>query len=217
MVGREDGVGRRSIWARYTDAGDIEVCGGREGDDTYALFEKDTAGYDIFSAQLWALEMSDPGSETRLSRQVAEFIAKCGHHLSYKPYPHIPDDATVRLKAGLVLEETIELMGAVYDLKNTYPSVLEALNIVADMANRLVPSVNMVEMADALADIDYVVEGMRLTFGINGQPIADEVHRANMEKFGPGSWVREDGKQMKPPDWKPPDITKQLEIQGWSR
>jgi predicted HAD superfamily Cof-like phosphohydrolase len=67
--------------------------------------------------------------------------------------------------------------------------------------------------ADALADIDYVVEGARLEFGINGSPIADEVHRANMAKLGGPK--RADGKHMKPEGWTPPDVAGELVKQGW--
>lgn len=62
------------------------------------------------------------------------------------------------------------------------------------------------EFLDALGDIDYIVEGIRLSQGVNGTPIANEIHRANMAKFGPGSFKREDGKVQKPPGWTPPDI-----------
>jgi predicted HAD superfamily Cof-like phosphohydrolase len=75
--------------------------------------------------------------------------------------------------------------------------------------------VDLPELADALADLDYVVEGARLEFGINGAPIATEVHRANMAKLdGP---VREDGKKQKPEGWKPPDIESELRKQGWEK
>jgi predicted HAD superfamily Cof-like phosphohydrolase len=63
-----------------------------------------------------------------------------------------------------------------------------------------------------MADLDYVVEGTRLEFGIDGEPIAAEVHRANMAKTeGP---VAPDGKRLKPPGWTPPDIAGVLRKQG---
>jgi hypothetical protein len=73
--------------------------------------------------------------------------------------------------------------------------------------------VDMVELADGFADLDYVVEGARLEFGIHGQEIADEVQRANMAKVG--GPIREDGKRLKPAGWKPPDIAGVLRAQGW--
>ena len=62
-------------------------------------------------------------------------------------------------------------------------------------------------------DLDYVVEGTRLEFEIDGGPIAVEVHRSNMAKVG--GPVREDGKRLKPPGWTPPDIAGELRKQGW--
>lgn len=64
--------------------------------------------------------------------------------------------------------------------------------------------VDTVEVADALADIDYVVQGAALTFGIPHDDVFDEVHRSNMAKVG--GPVRADGKKLKPEGWTPPDI-----------
>jgi predicted HAD superfamily Cof-like phosphohydrolase len=69
------------------------------------------------------------------------------------------------------------------------------------------------EVADALADLDYVIEGTRLEFGIDGGPIADAVHAANMRKVG--GPTRADGKILKPDEWEPPDIAGELKKQGW--
>jgi predicted HAD superfamily Cof-like phosphohydrolase len=59
--------------------------------------------------------------------------------------------------------------------------------------------------------LDYVVEGTRLEFGIDGESIAEEVHRTNMLKTdGPTS---PEGKRLKPPGWEPPRIAMILEVQ----
>jgi predicted HAD superfamily Cof-like phosphohydrolase len=68
-------------------------------------------------------------------------------------------------------------------------------------------------LADALGDLDYVVEGARCEWGIDGRPIAAAIHLANMAKAtGP---VREDGKRLKPEGWTAPDIEGELRKQGW--
>ena len=65
--------------------------------------------------------------------------------------------------------------------------------------------------------------GKRLTLLVDG--LADtervvpcdeqkEVDQANLRKFGPGSYERDDGKWIKPPDWTPPDILGVLERQA---
>ena len=74
-------------------------------------------------------------------------------------------------------------------------------------------NVDLPKAIDALADLDYVVEGSRLSFGVHGDAIADEVHRANMTKMGGGR--DEHGKVKKPEGWTPPDIEKCLRDQGW--
>lgn len=59
-------------------------------------------------------------------------------------------------------------------------------------------------MIDALCDLLYVTLGAAVQMGVELDPFFSAVHAANMTKVG-GS-VREDGKQLKPPHWRPPDI-----------
>ena len=59
------------------------------------------------------------------------------------------------------------------------------------------------EMIDALCDIIYVALGSAVEMGVDLAPFWTEVQKANMAKAG--GPVREDGKIMKPPGWKPPD------------
>lgn len=142
---------------------------------------------------------------SRLSRQVAAFHKAFGQPILDKP--QVPDDARVRLRLKLIADEFFELLDAC-NLPYT-DSMRETFD-----ANISFPTkVDLPQMADALADLDYVVEGTRLEFGINGAPIADEVHRANMTKVG--GHKREDGKWMKPPGFTPPDIAGELRKQGW--
>lgn len=68
---------------------------------------------------------------------------------------------------------------------------------------------DMVEIADALADIIYVTCGMAVSYGIPLNEVWEEVHRSNMAKLHPELHTpiyREDGKVMKPPGWTKPDI-----------
>jgi len=70
---------------------------------------------------------------------------------------------------------------------------------------------DLIELADAIADLVYVLNGTAISYGIDLRPVWDEVHRANMSKVG-GS-TREDGKILKPEGWLPPDIGKVLDKQ----
>lgn len=73
--------------------------------------------------------------------------------------------------------------------------------------------IDLPALVDATADLDYVVEGLRVRLGVDGDPIWEAVHAANMAKStGP---LREDGKRMKPEGWKAPDVEGLLREQGW--
>lgn len=72
---------------------------------------------------------------------------------------------------------------------------------------------DLVKIADGLCDEDYINEGTRQYFGIPRVAIFKEVQRANMEKVG--GPIREDGKQLKPPGWRGPDIAGVLRAHGW--
>lgn len=71
---------------------------------------------------------------------------------------------------------------------------------------------NLVEIADALADLIYIACGTAVSYGIPLDVVYDEVHRSNMSKLVDGKPIyREDGKVMKPEGWTPPDIKGILE------
>lgn len=72
---------------------------------------------------------------------------------------------------------------------------------------------DLVEVADGLADLLYVVLGTAVSCGIDLSPIFDEVHISNMSKRNGG--MRVDGKIMKGPGFKPPRIRELLIAQGW--
>ena len=67
---------------------------------------------------------------------------------------------------------------------------------------------DLVQIADALADMVYVIYGTALEYGLDLDAVLREVHRSNMAKLGPdGKPIRrEDGKVLKPEGWTPPDI-----------
>jgi predicted HAD superfamily Cof-like phosphohydrolase len=63
-------------------------------------------------------------------------------------------------------------------------------------------------IADALADIVYVIYGTALTYGIDLDAVLCEVHRSNMSKLGNDGkpLIRDDGKVLKSDRYFPPDI-----------
>jgi predicted HAD superfamily Cof-like phosphohydrolase len=63
---------------------------------------------------------------------------------------------------------------------------------------------DILETADALGDLVYVIYGMAIEMGINLSAIMTEIQRSNMSKLG------EDGKVLKGPNFSPPDLEKVL-------
>ena len=71
---------------------------------------------------------------------------------------------------------------------------------------------DLVEVADALGDLAFVVEGAFLAYGIDSGPVLEEIYRSNMTKSGGGT--RADGKIQKGPSYSPPDLRSVLLAQG---
>ena len=68
---------------------------------------------------------------------------------------------------------------------------------------------DIVEIADALADITYIACGTAVSYGIPLDKIWETVHNSNMAKLVDGKvLLRADGKIQKPEGWQPPNIEK---------
>ena len=69
---------------------------------------------------------------------------------------------------------------------------------------------NLVEVADALGDMLYILCGTLITHGMQGkiEEVFREIQRSNMSKLGEDGQpiYREDGKVMKGPNYFKPDI-----------
>lgn len=67
---------------------------------------------------------------------------------------------------------------------------------------------DLVDIADAICDLIYVLCGTAVSFGIPLDECFAEVQRSNMSKLMPDGSVlrRGDGKIMKGPDFSPPDL-----------
>lgn len=124
--------------------------------------------------------------------------------------PTYIDEERTKLRARLIAEEFFEVMFAMFEKRVELVHAKALVEKCIDLGH---PSVDLIELADGLCDLDYVVEGTRLEYGINGGPVLDEVHAANMRKVG--GPVRADGKCLKPEGWVGPDIGGVLMKQGW--
>lgn len=142
--------------------------------------------------------------------QVAEFHGAFGYPV--RSVPEVPEYSEIDLRVRLVTEEFCEFLFAIFNSYGGGCWVDDIRETLQKLAAHQRQAVNMGDLADALADLDYVIEGTRLTFGIPGKAIAKEVHRSNMAKRG-GEYV--EGKLQKPPGWTPPDIRRVLVEHGW--
>lgn len=119
-------------------------------------------------------------TDTTNMDRVREFHRMFG--IPVLPSPRIPEDR-VKMRLEILDEERRELD--------------EAL-----AAN------DIVEVADALTDMAYLIYGTALEFGIDLNACFVEVHRSNMSKLGADGKpiYREDGKVLKGPGYSPPDL-----------
>lgn len=121
--------------------------------------------------------------DTRNSyERVREFHEVFGHPIADAPNLNV-DKTREELRVELIREEWEELQEAV--------------------ANN-----DVVAIADALGDLEYVINGMALEYGINLPKVVAEIHRSNMTKLGPDGKpiYREDGKILKGHGYEEPDL-----------
>lgn len=118
--------------------------------------------------------------------------------------PSIPSKKVIQLRIGLIEEEITELLTSLYVL------LKRRNNLSHDELVRA-----LVEIADGVADVNYVVNGTAVAFGLDGEQIFDIVHKANMAKRGGPVSIQ--GKRLKPPGWKPPETAiKSLIETAWA-
>lgn len=158
----------------------------------------------------WTEVDTHPDPESDIRKQVAEFHRAMGQPVNELPLEWMTD-TRLKLRLNLIAEEFVELLEASGATQSWAWDVRDAISGAID--NLDLKRFDLVEVSDALGDLDYVNEGMRLELGVNGAPIAAEIHRSNMAKVG--GPIREDGKRLKPIGWTPPDVAGELRKQGW--
>ena len=115
--------------------------------------------------------------------------------------PQVPSVERVKLRGALVTEEFNEFIRAI------------GFTVHGQVEVDPFYAVDMVETADAIADLIYVLIGTAHEFGIPLQAVWDAVHASNMAKVGGGQDSK--GKIQKPPGWVAPDVAGVLEAHGW--
>lgn len=160
-------------------------------------------GPGALAAQGQALDPSQPG------RLVAQF------HNTYSMPDRLRDGGEptvdyerIHMRMSLIGEEFAELMGAVYG-SHARAHIEEAFRTAIQMDDN---ERDIIESADALADLVYVIYGMALESGVDLDKVLAEVQASNLSKLMPDGTVklREDGKVLKGPDFFPPNVARAL-------
>ena len=114
--------------------------------------------------------------------KVGDFMEAFGQEVLF--VPTMPDTNLAALRLDLIQEEVQELRDG--------------------LGKR-----SILEVADALTEILYVVYGAGHAFGIDLDDCFNEVHSSNMTKLGADGrpLYRDDGKVMKGPNYREPDLT----------
>lgn len=122
--------------------------------------------------------------------------------------PATLDFDRLHMRMNLIGEEFTELVTAVYG-EEAGRAISEARAKARDLDDH---TRDLVETADALGDLVYVVYGMALEAGIDLPAVLGEIQRSNLSKLLPSGSVvlRTDGKVLKGPDFVEPDIARVL-------
>lgn len=142
--------------------------------------------------------------------------------------PTVPSPTTRELRAKLILEEAFETICALgvrvkhrhtAEFSNEQMWEVLDIGIEGNFQVEVDPDekFDMAGVVDGCTDIIVVTTGTLSALGVNALPAQNQTDYANLDKFGPGSKRREDGKWLKPPGWQEPDHETILVTQGWTR
>lgn len=124
--------------------------------------------------------------------------------------PGMPSAENRLLRARLILEEALEVIDALgveisLDDHQINGDVISSINDLKFEAHN---DFSLTEAVDGMCDLKYVTDGTADALGVDLEPFFEEVHHTNMQKLnGPKD---SNGKQLKPPGWKPPRIAEML-------
>jgi predicted HAD superfamily Cof-like phosphohydrolase len=148
-------------------------------------------------------------SKSTHQRMVEDFMHRAGQEVPASPV--IPCEAVRRLRAKIILDETLETIhGLGFDVVVTGGHrILAEGHFELSSAGHIPP--NLVEIVDGCADIRVVTTGTLSACGVPDEVLTFEVDQNNLAKFGPGGYRREDGKWVKPPNHQPPRVKEIIE------
>lgn len=162
--------------------------------------------------------------KTAHQERIEEFMRLAGQELPATPC--IPSEEVRLLRARLILEEaleTIDALGVVLRAPSAACSYNDGVTLddfefdpyLIVNGKEVAKEPNLVEIADGCADISVVTIGTLSACGIADYDLLRVVDDSNLAKFTGDAHHRDDGKWIKPSDWKPPDIVGVLNMQTY--
>lgn len=118
----------------------------------------------------------------------------------------------VRAEQATPDEPTIPTMDAAILRYNLIREELHEYWVVVDALYAFRKPDLLEQAADAIGDMLYVVLGAAVAWGLDIEPIFNEIHRSNMSKFIDGT-RRDDGKYVKGPSYQPADLAAEIRKQ----
>ena len=126
--------------------------------------------------------------------QVAEFM-RAGNQ-PVRTTPTIPDSQEAWGRANQLFSEITE-----------YKEAMKRCGQAQHIHDEREARGAIIELADALGDMVYVIHGTAHTYGIDLDAVLTEIHRSNMTKVVSGRVVKDAaGKIQKPEGYEPPDL-----------
>ncbi len=195
-----------------------------------------------FLKSIWAFlrDLNIWQSQTPHQRRIEKMMLKAKQTVPDSPI--VPSEYVRMLRARLVLEEALELIDA---LQVDTRLVLKAKGSLLDedvtadgtplnhcygpmdvtkkflvVFNRLELTLRptwpeLSEIVKEAADVSVVTIGTLSACGVKDKPVLKLVDENNLQKFGPGSYIDEHGKLIRPIGYKSPDIVNEIYNQGY--
>jgi predicted HAD superfamily Cof-like phosphohydrolase len=121
------------------------------------------------------------------------------------------DDVELFMKQGLQDYPVVSCLDVPTITSDVDPQINLYMDLITEEYEELKEAYeqqDVVEVADALADMVWVIMGMASTLGIDFNDIWEEVKRSNMSKFTNNIIIRDGktGKILKPSTFSEPDL-----------
>lgn len=120
-------------------------------------------------------------------------------------------------------KKIVDFMNMSHQIVRTSPTVdvpykekMLRIRLIVGEVSELIDAMSkddLIEIADAIADCLYVIKGAANVYGIDLEPIFNEVNRSNMTKEYSENNIDKSGKILKGSKYSPPDIKSLIDEQ----